>query len=395
MNEFNWVDLVIGVFLVSSAIRGYLQGALSQLTSYLGFGLGLFVGAKLGPAISAYVDNPIGKMATVVVVLFGAAAVLGTMGRFLGVRATGGFIRIPPARFANSFGGIGVAVLAGLIGVWLLGGMVAQVGLGTISPAFQQSQILRSLTQTLPPTPSVFSQIQRIFLPSGFPPVFAELEPSIAPDVPLAEGPELQAIVDSVGPSVVKISSPGCGRITSGSGFVAGQNLVITNAHVVAGVAEPIVEDANGGHRTEVVLFDPDLDLAILRTSGLAGSPLPLLRAEAQRGLTGGVLGFPGGGSFDAEAAAVRALFKDAVGRDIYSRALVSRDVYQLDARVVAGNSGGPFVQPSGEVVGVVFASSLINQGEIAYALTSAQVATLLDSVGPSSPAVGTGPCPL
>lgn len=394
MNSYNWVDLVIAVFLVSAAIRGYMQGALSQVTSYLGFGLGLFVGANLGPAVSAYIDNPVGKMVTVVVVLFGVAAVLGTVGRVLGSRATGGFVRIPPARMANSFGGIAVAVLAGLIGVWLLGGMLAQVGLGTISPAFQQSQVLRSVTEALPPTPRVFSQIQRIFLPSGFPPVFAELEPSIAPDVPIAGGPELQAIVDATRSSVVKISSPGCGRITSGSGFVAGDGLVITNAHVVAGVAEPLVEDSNGGHRAEVVLFDPDLDFAILRTSGLAGAPLPLLRAEADRGVTGGVLGYPGGGPFDAKAAAVRALFKDAVGRDIYSRELVSRDVYQLDAGVRAGNSGGPFVQAGGQVVGVVFASSLINE-EIAYALTSAQVATLLDQVGPAAPAVSTGRCTL
>ncbi|MEX2587906.1 MAG: MarP family serine protease [Actinomycetota bacterium] len=393
MNEFNWVDLVIGVFLVSSGIRGYVQGAFSQVTSYLGFGVGLFLGAHLGPSVSAYVDNPIGKMIAVVVVLFGAAGVLGTVGRVMGAKATWGFVRVTPARITNSLGGVGVAVLAGLIGVWLLGGMIAQVGLGTVSPAFQQSQILRSLTRTLPPVPGVFSQIQRIFLPSGFPPVFAELEPSIAPDVPLAESAELQAIVDSVGTSVVKISSPGCGRITSGSGFVAGQNLVITNAHVVAGVAEPTVADGNGPHRAEVVLFDPDLDFAVLRTSGLAGSPLPLLRSEVERGVTGGVLGYPEGGPFDAKSAAVRAPFKDAVGRDIYSRDLVSRDIYQLDARVRSGNSGGPFVQPSGEVVGVVFASSLINDN-IAYALTSAQVAPLLDQVGPSAPAVGTGPCP-
>jgi S1-C subfamily serine protease len=203
----------------------------------------------------------------------------------------------------------------------------------------------------------------------------------------------LQAAVQAARSSTVKVTATGCGRITTGSGFVADAGLVVTNAHVVAGVDSPIVQDSRGGHRTSVVLFDPRMDLAILRTSGLAGKPLPLLRTAAPRGLQGGVLGFPEGGPFQAQPGAVRSRLDDVVGRDIYSRNLVSRDVYQLEASVRQGNSGGPFVEPNGRVVGVIFASSLV-QPSVAYALTSTDVAPKVDAVRAVRTPIDTGPCP-
>lgn len=393
MTEFNWVDLVIATLVLVAAVRGYQQGAALQVFSYVGFGLGLWVGAKLGPFLSQFVGSPFLRIGVVVLAVFGTASVLSAVGKVIGARATRSVPGESALGIANSAGGVLVGVLATLLAVWLVGGMLAQVGLGQMSTSFQQSRSLRALTDRLPPAPSVFSRIQRTLLPSGFPAVFAELEPSPAPAVANAGNVDVDAVAAASRESVVKISAAGCGRLTSGSGFVAAPDLVVTNAHVVAGVDRPVVEDGAGDHRTTVVLFDPDMDLAVLRTGGLEGSPLPMLRSEAGRGQEGAVLGFPGGGPFAAQAGVVRDLFPDAVGRDIYSRDLVSRDVYQLDARVRSGNSGGPFVAPSGQVVGVVFASSLVNP-QIAYSLTSSDVAGRVDQVLSATGAVDTGPCP-
>jgi S1-C subfamily serine protease len=61
------------------------------------------------------------------------------------------------------------------------------------------------------------------------------------------------------------------------------------------------------------------------------------------------------------------------VGRDIYARSIVSREIFVLQATVIPGNSGGPFVDLQGQVLGVVFAKSLVVDGE-GYALTAGEV---------------------
>ncbi|MDQ4149187.1 MAG: MarP family serine protease, partial [Actinomycetota bacterium] len=378
---------------IGSAAHGIVQGAAVQVLSYGGFVGGLFIGARLGPTFADMVENPAVKILVLALVLFGTAGILSGVGRLLGAQATWGILRQLRLGPLNSVGGAAVSVVATLLTTWLVGSLFAQVGLPVVTTSLQQSRIMRALDASLPPAPAVFSRIQATLLPHGFPPVFAGLEPSPAPEVPVEGGPVLQQAVRSARASTVRVTSTGCRRITQGSGFVADAGLVVTNAHVVAGVENPMVQDSRGFHRATVVFFDPRMDLAILRTTGLAGRPLPMLRAPAQRGLQGAVLGFPLGGGFDAEPGAVRTFMTDVIGRDIYSRGLVSRDVYQLEARVHQGNSGGPFVRSDGTVVGVIFASSLV-QPNIAYALTSVDVAPRVDAVrGVRTPA-DTGPCP-
>jgi S1-C subfamily serine protease len=197
--------------------------------------------------------------------------------------------------------------------------------------------------------------------------------------------------VQKAAASTVKIVGVGCGGVLEGSGFVAGPGLVVTNAHVVAGIDGPVVEDRGGRHPARTVLFDPDLDLAVLRTSGLAGPALPLETSTVSRGTGGAVLGYPGGGPFRAGPAAVRRSFV-AVGRDIYGRRTVPRAVYELEAAVRPGNSGGPVVVPDGRVIGVVFSRSL-SQANVGYALVGGDVATRLRTAAARSAAVDTGAC--
>ena len=183
-----------------------------------------------------------------------------------------------------------------------------------------------------------------------------------------------------------------CGRIQEGSAFVVAEGFVVTNAHVVAGMDDPEVESPGlGSADASTVLFDPDLDLAILRVNGPTGPALALATESIDRGAKGAVLGYPGGGPLDAQRAAVRRTI-EALGRDIYGQGQVERLVLELQTIVQPGNSGGPFVLSDGRVGGVVFAASS-SDDEVGYAIAGSEVEDAVgDALGAAEEAP-TGPC--
>lgn len=192
--------------------------------------------------------------------------------------------------------------------------------------------------------------------------------------------------------STLRVVGRACDRIQEGSGFVVAEGYVVTNAHVVAGVSMPEVQQHGGGSiPATTVLFDPGLDLAVLRVEPTPAEPLPLAEEDLRRADAGAVLGYPEGGGLRGTPAAVRRVLT-AVGHDIYGRGAVEREVYELQATVRPGNSGGPFVGPDGRVAGVVFAASTTDP-DVAYALTSTEVSSEVEGAVGRSEAVGTGPC--
>jgi S1-C subfamily serine protease len=171
----------------------------------------------------------------------------------------------------------------------------------------------------------------------------------------------------------VKVVSVGCGGLEEGSGFPVASGLVLTNAHVVAGghAITVLVPGRPGALGAEVVLFDPERDIALLRVPGLPLSPMTIA-TSGSRATQGAVIGYPGGGPEAVVPGAIRGQI-DAVGRDIYSNQIVSREIYVLQASVIPGNSGGPFVSLQGQVLGVVFAKSAVTGNE-GYALTAGEI---------------------
>jgi S1-C subfamily serine protease len=139
------------------------------------------------------------------------------------------------------------------------------------------------------------------------------------------------------------------------------------------------------------VVFDPRLDVAVLYVLNTPGPPLRLDSQEVDRGTPGAVLGYPGGGPLDPEPAAIRRELH-AVGRDIYGNSVVERNVYELQAKVRPGNSGGPFVLKGGVVAGVVFAAST-TEGNVGYALTSREVIPKLREARGQTDPVSTRGC--
>jgi S1-C subfamily serine protease len=182
---------------------------------------------------------------------------------------------------------------------------------------------------------------------------------------------------------------PACTEILQGTGFVVADDLVLTNAHVIAGSSPRVEWDGHTFDATPV-LFNEDLDVAVLRVDGLDAPALTLLADEVERGDGGAVLGYPAGEYVELRAGVRRAL--DAIGRDIYSEDEVRRRIYELQVRVRPGNSGGPFVLPGRVAAGLIFGASS-TQGDIGYAIASPRLIPIVERAAARADAVGTGRC--
>lgn len=386
----NWVDIVLLVLVAASGVHGLRLGAAMQVLSFGGFWLGLFLGALLTPPIDHHFHSTAVKTLVAAVVVFGMAGLVGGLGRLLGAHSSSALQRLRLGPVDSGFGAV-VAVGATLIATWLVASMLVNSRYTSLDAALENSRIVRAMDSILPSPPAVFSRIESFLAQEGFPVVFTGLPPQTLGPVTLPSDAAVRSAVTSAGASTVQIAGTGCGVIQEGSGFVVAPDYVVTNAHVVAGIAHPFVIDSTGRHATDVMLFDPELDIALLRVPGLPERPLSVDTQYVDRGAQGAVLGYPEGGPFTAGPAGVEALFK-ATGLDIYGHNQVTRWVYQLSAQVLPGNSGGPLVEPDGLVVGVVFARSTSAQN-VGYALATPAVLSDVHAGESRTAAVSTGSC--
>jgi len=386
----NAVDVVVIVTALAAAYQGARVGALVQVCAIVGFFGGLYLGALLASETVRWAHSPTARTVVALTTMLLVAFSFGMAGRTLGGSLTSRVSR-GPARSVDAVLGVAVAAAAALVTVWLLASTMVNSSSAALDTAILQSRIINSMNRVLPAPPSVFSQAQGFLTAEGFPPVLAALAPASARPVPLPSDAQLRRAALAAGQSTVKVEGYGCGVLQEGSGFVAAPGLVVTNAHVVAGIAQPRVQIGTTVRATQVVLFDPSFDLAVLRVGGLKAPTLRLDPVPVGRGAQAAVLGFPGGGPFTVDAAGVMAAF-EAQGRDIYGHGLTVRNVYELDALVRPGNSGGPLVLPDGQVIGVVFSRSTVDPA-IGYALTSPDVLPRLAQAEATVQPVSTGGC--
>ena len=178
--------------------------------------------------------------------------------------------------------------------------------------------------------------------------------------------------VEVVGPSVVRIhpmlEDP---RIQGvGSGFaIAANGLILTNSHVVQGAARFIVITAEGRSLTaRCVGDDPDTDLALLQLD--QRTDLPVARLGNSKALRRGQLVIAIGAPLGFEATVTTGVVS-ALGRSLRGeRGRLIEDLIQTDAALNPGNSGGPLVSSSGEVVGIATAVIAGYQG-LCFAVAS------------------------
>jgi S1-C subfamily serine protease len=165
-------------------------------------------------------------------------------------------------------------------------------------------------------------------------------------------------VTERVGPAVVRVetgsTAPGArGRGGMGSGIVISPDgLVLTNSHVVGSSKQIRLRDIEGIVTDARVLgVDPDTDLALLRADGVRDLRYALLgnSKTLRRGQLVVAIGNPLGFESTVTAGVVSALGRSI--RSVSGRTI--EDVIQTDAALNPGNSGGPLVSSSAEVIGI------------------------------------------
>jgi len=184
-----------------------------------------------------------------------------------------------------------------------------------------------------------------------------------------------------------QVTGLGCTKAQFGTAFVVAEQTLVTNAHVVAGIQAPRITIRGREAISRVVAFDPATDLAVLEVDEPLPERLPL--AEATPGSVVALLGHDHGGSLIVRPARVDQAIL-ATGKDIYGEQAEGRRALMVDAWVETGFSGGPLVDQSGAVVGVVF-SRARGGLPVAYAIQIGELVELLAEVRFDS--VGSGPC--
>lgn len=373
----NLLDLIVAVAAVSAALGGFRVGFLARATSWVGLVAGAYLAIRVLPSILTAVHPP--KAST----RFLLGAVVLVLGAFLGqavglilghrVRAV---LPHGPARTIDR--GIGAAAgAAGVIAtLWLLLPSVADLP-GWPSRQARTSTLAHFVDGALPQPPDTLKTLRRLIAERGFPTVFEALRPAPDAGVPPLDAGLTEEVVERVIAGTVKVSGEACRRIQEGSGFVVQQDVVVTNAHVVAGEQQVSVQRPTDGRGlpAQVAVFDANRDLAVLHVPGLGLGPLG--RGKAEVGTIGAVFGHPLGQDEVRPAPARISERVRAVGRDIYDERQTERDVFILASELQEGDSGAPLVDGDGQVVGVAFAVAPDRPGT-AYAVTVSELDAVL-----------------
>ncbi|QSB07093.1 MarP family serine protease [Natronoglycomyces albus] len=388
------VDVIIIVLALLFAIHGYRQGFIVSAATFLGFLGGALLGVQIAPlAVDLYVD-PLAKLIVALLVVFTLALLGQAVATFVGLKLRK---KLPGknTKRLDQLGGPLVSVATVLLVTWMVAAPLAMSGMPAVASAVRHSFLVGGIDQHMPSeVRGVYDAMRESLNTSDIPDVFGGVHPTQVRDVdpPNGELADDPAAIEAQS-SVLKVlgSAPSCERHIEGSSFVYGPELVATNAHVVAGTDAVQVEYGDRRWSAEVVVFDSNRDLAVLHVPGLPANSLPLASSTVSSGDDAIVVGYPGGGGYTASPARVRDA-QTVSGPDIYSASDVTREVYQLYANIIGGNSGGPLLNPDGEVVGVIFAAA-VDDPNTGYALTLEESRPILDEGLNTTSPVSTGAC--
>jgi hypothetical protein len=386
----NILDVALLAVLVTAGVGGYRLGLLVGGTAWVFLLQGLVAASLATPVlVDAVAGDSLGLRIVLGLVLFVAA---GFGAHYLG-RLVGRHFRasLLPEHLldADRLAGAAVAPVAVLVATWLIVLPPLADAVGWPHNLGRRSAIARALDAALPEPPGNSDALARLTRPVAPPEVLTALGPAGDSSPPPKRPPLSTAVLERVKASTVRVEGDGCLFGQHGSGFTVADDLVATNAHVVAGGRETVVVRPDGTRLPAVVtVFDVERDLALLRVPGLGQEPLPL--GAAREGSLGAVFGHPEGQEeLEVSPAAIRQELVATV-RSLDLATVTRRNVYVLAADLEPGDSGGALVTPSGTVAGVAFAIAR-DFGSVAYALTADELLPVLAQ--DRSGVADTGPC--
>jgi len=385
------LDAGIVVLAASALFSGYRRGISWVGPSLLGLLLGIVIGAAVAPPLAAVFSKQPNVQPLITSGIFLAIVlVIQGVGTTIGFRAR---VRSLRTRFAMADSALGSILAIGgvLVGSWYLGLTFSQSPWAALDTQINGSAIEKALDSVAPRPPGFLATLENALRNSSFPNPFSVIGPIGPAPAPIPQ------LVNTAGIRAAfavtsKVIAFGCGGADAGSAWPIGQDDVVTNAHVVAGSQRVEVDTTDGAtHPATVVLFNPDVDVAILHVPGLNEAALPIATTDPARGVTGAAIGYPGGQTETVAPAEVRGT-ESAQGYNIYNSGVVSRTIEVLAAKIIPGNSGGPLVDTAGTVQGLVFAASTTNPDE-GYALSMTEIATFLAQGRGRTAAVSTQSC--
>ncbi|MBK0417577.1 MarP family serine protease [Leucobacter sp. CSA1] len=389
------LGLVLDVTVVLVALAAVLAGLSRGFLRTLGAVAGLIAGGAAAlicmPLVSAW--EPVASWNVAAALLAGLLLV--AVGVSIG-ESVARAIRRPVHRLKlgplDRLLGGAASLTVTVATVLILAMSAGSLGIPGASQAVASSSILRLLqTHTPEPVLGALSRIRSIVIEDGIPTVLEAAGAGVEAEIPDADAETAALRAASASVPRITANSPGCSALSSGSGFVIGDGLVMTNAHVVAGAREVVVE-APGEFplSAAVVYFDPDDDIAVLSAEGLGAAALPFSANQAA-GTTAFFQGYPYGGPFVSRSAAVVSTGSMAVP-DIYGGSSVTRSVTTIAGHVEPGNSGGPLLTADGAVAGMIFARS-DTRADVGFALSMEELAPVLAAAPEMRAPVSTGPC--
>ncbi|KQV05947.1 MarP family serine protease [Leifsonia sp. Root112D2] len=385
------LDIVLLLILVGYLLHGLRRGLLLSLGGILGIAAGAVAAFFVVPLVVAGVADDAWRVPLVLLVALILLGVGHALGSAVGRILRRGVDRTPLRIVDRIAGGVIDVVVAALLMSMLAFGL-GSLGVPILSTAIGSSAVLQSINRLTPqPVQLGLAQLRALVVQDASGRVLdvaSPYAPSTPPNINTGS-PQLIAAAQSV----VKVTGVAyaCSQTQSGSGFVVAPGRIITNAHVVAGVTQPVVQASDGSTVTgEVVYFDPAHDLAVIKADALTTRPLALA-GSLKEGDKAVFDGYPLGGPFQSNPAAVRGVATAAV-QDIYKQSATPLQIYSLAARVQQGNSGGPLLTLSGKVAGVIFAKSADGKA-IGYALTNQELAPVAAKARAATTPVAAGHC--
>ncbi len=375
------LDWAIIAFTVSLGLWGYRQGLIVGALTLIGFALGAVGGSRIGPLVlskgSASPYAPLG--AALGALVAGAMVAVAVESLALGLRAR--LVRRRALHLADGAGGAALIASVALGLAWVFGSVALHAPTSErLRADVQDSLILRSLNDVLPPSGPVLNALDRV---DPAPSITGPATPLAPPDDAIAADPD----VLRAGHSVVRVLGTACGLGIEGSGWAVRPGLIVTNAHVVAGSEENTVTSQDGVElEATPVYYAPARDLALLRV----GADLPALPISSERreGEDAAVLGYPENGPYALSPARIGET-RATVSEDSYGHGPVERTITSLGGSVRSGNSGGPVIDAEGRVLGTVFAATTSGRPG-GFAIPAEQVREALSRTESS---VDTGPC--